>query len=225
MNISNNPNLTEPKNESSPNQLWMSFLESSPPVIYKKGDVIIKACTPTTHALFLEEGMVKTIKENANGKTNILEISNIGNFIGLICLLSGTENDYTSIAMTKAKIRFIGSVQLDRMLTDHPNLHKEIIKEALQTAKKNINRLITINNKQLPGRVADVIIYFNDLYNQSGQFEFPLNREELAQFSGTTKESFIRTLTEFKNDKIIIIDGKKITINSMEIVKTLSRLG
>ena len=82
-----------------------------------------------------------------------------------------------------------------------------------------------INNKQLPGRVADVILYFYELFHRSNTFEFPLSREELAQFSGTTKESFIRTLAEFKNDKIIITDGKNITINSMEIVKTLSRLG
>ncbi len=215
-------NLTnEPKRTCQ----WLPYLASCPPVTYKKGDVIIKASTPATHALFLEEGMVKTIKENANGKTNILEMNKQGNFMGLICLFSGTKNDYTSIALTKTKVRYIAASQLEQIFKDQPRLQDEILKSTFQIAKKNINRLITINNKQLPGRVADVLLYFYELNNKTEQFEFPLSREELAQFSGTTKESFIRTLTEFKNDKIIIIDGKNITINSMEIVRTLSRLG
>lgn len=213
------------KDAPIPAHNWLTHMASCPSVNYKKGDVIIKASTPATHALFLEEGMVKTIKENANGKTNILEIHNQNSFLGLLCLLSGDENDYTTIALTKTKVRYLAASQLQGIFKVQPELYHDLLKSTFQKARKNINRLITINNKQLPGRVADVLLYFYELNNHSMQFEFPLSREELAQFSGTTKESFIRTLTEFKNDKIIIIDGKNISINSMEIVKTLSRLG
>lgn len=225
MNTPGIPHINHPADGPTTPLNWLTYMASCPSVSYKKGDVIIKASTPATHALFLEEGMVKTIKENANGRTNILEIHNQNSFMGLLCLLSGAENDYTSIALTKTKVRFLPATQLKGIFLSQPGLHDDILKKTFQGAKKNINRLITINNKQLPGRVADVILYFYDLNNHSEQFEFPLSREELAQFSGTTKESFIRTLTEFKNDKIIIIDGKTITINSMEIVNTLSRLG
>lgn len=225
MNIRDDFEIEPAVNKPTHNNSWAMLLSACPPVAYEKGDIIIKASTPASHALFLEEGMVKTIKESSNGKTNILEINNKGSFIGLLCLLSGTENDYTSIALTKTTIRFIVASELNKFLLQDSNLQDELLKNTFQKAKKNINRLITINNKQLPGRVADVLLYFYELNNQSEQFEFPLSREELAQFAGTTKESFIRTLTEFKNDKIIIIDGKSIAINSMEIVKTLSRLG
>ena len=57
------------------------------------------------------------------------------------------------------------------------------------------------------------------------KFSFPLTRRELAELSGTTKESFIRTLTEFKNDKIIELNGSEVEIKSLKIVKTLSELG
>jgi len=68
-------------------------------------------------------------------------------------------------------------------------------------------------------------LYFSENIYQSETFLFPLTRRELAEFAGTTKESFIRTLTEFKNDKIIDLDGSKVTIRSMKIIKTLSELG
>ena len=81
------------------------------------------------------------------------------------------------------------------------------------------------SHKQLPGRIADVILYFSEIIFKSHVFEFPFTRRELAELAGTTKESFIRTLAEFKNDKIIELEGSKVTINSMKIIKTLSDLG
>jgi CRP-like cAMP-binding protein len=224
MNSNNSLKLECPAQEPCEFNNWMNLL-SGQVVSYKRGDVIAKASTPISHALYLEEGVVKTIKENQNGRNNILEINNPGSFMGLMCLLSGSENTYTCIALTNTKVRFIRKDELENLLKYNPHMYEEIIRHILKRAQKNINRLITINNKQLPGRVADVILYFHELYNGAYQFEFPLSREELAQFCGTTKESFIRTLTEFKNDKILFIDGKKITINSMEIIQTLSRLG
>ncbi len=70
-----------------------------------------------------------------------------------------------------------------------------------------------------------MILYFADVIYKSQEFEFPFTRRELAELAGTTKESFIRTLAEFKNDKIIELDGSGVKINSMKIVKTLSELG
>ncbi|MBS3771222.1 MAG: winged helix-turn-helix domain-containing protein, partial [Bacteroidales bacterium] len=67
--------------------------------------------------------------------------------------------------------------------------------------------------------------YFAEKIYDSNQFSFPLTRMELAELAGTTKESLIRTLTEFKHDKIIELEGKHVNIKSYDIIKTLSRLG
>jgi len=88
-----------------------------------------------------------------------------------------------------------------------------------------INRLLAQISKQLPGRIADVLLYFAEDIYKSPSFKVPFTRKELAELAGTTKESFIRTLTEFKNDKIIEINGSEIHIKSMDIIKTLHNLG
>ncbi len=79
--------------------------------------------------------------------------------------------------------------------------------------------------KQLPGKIADVLLYFSKEIYQSNKFTLPLTRRELAQFAGTTKESFIRTLTEFRNDKIIMLNGSEVEIISLDISNTLSEFG
>jgi CRP/FNR family transcriptional regulator len=73
--------------------------------------------------------------------------------------------------------------------------------------------------------VADLIRYFSEDIFKSDDFTVPLTRQEMAELIGTTKESLIRTLNEFKNDKLIELDGKRIKIVSHELISILSELG
>ena len=73
--------------------------------------------------------------------------------------------------------------------------------------------------------MAAVILYFSEIIFKQQVFDFPLTRRELAELAGTTKESFIRTLAEFKNDKIIDLEGSRVSINSMKIIRTLNEKG
>lgn len=200
-------------------------LEDKPLLTYKKGDALIKKGTPAHHALFLEKGIVKTIFENPNGKATIVHILGRGQWPGLLCALEQGYHDFDTIALTPVQARYVESSEIRQLMAHDLNQQNDFIAGTAAAVNNNIRRLIAINHKQLPGRVADVLLFFHHFFDRSATFELPLSREELAQFAGTTKESFIRTLTEFKNDKIILLEGKTVTINSMEIVTTLSRLG
>ncbi len=101
----------------------------------------------------------------------------------------------------------------------------EVVKQLSTDNIFNINRLSSLLYKQLPGRVADIILYFSEDIFKNNTFTIPLTRQELAELAGTTKESLIRTLSEFKHDKIIDMNRNFFQVNSMHIVKTLSRLG
>ena len=101
----------------------------------------------------------------------------------------------------------------------------ELIRLVSREGLYMFEKLLRLSHKQLPGRIADVILYFSDIIHKNEEFDFPLTRRELAELAGTTKESFIRTLAEFKNDKIIELNGSHVKINSMKIVRTLSELG
>ena len=88
-----------------------------------------------------------------------------------------------------------------------------------------LDKLINLSYKQVPGRIAGIILFFATDIFASEEFEFPLTRLELADLISSTKESVSRTLMEFKNDRIIEIDEKKIHIISMDLIRTLSRIG
>lgn len=194
-------------------------------ITFKKKDVIFRQGTITSHVMFLESGLVKLFKEGRNGRSLIMKITKPGEFIGLISLFGDEVYQYSASAVENSRVLFINSNIFNSILLENGKYGVHLLKNISQDNLNIFDRMISQYQKQLPGKIADIILYFsNHIYN-SETFEFPLTRNELAELAGTTKESFIRTLTEFKNDKIIETTGKMITIKSMDIIKTLSRLG
>lgn len=198
--------------------------KSSNLVSYDKGEVIFKQNTLTSHIMFLCHGMVKIYKVTDAKKSLIIKIATPFTFIGLISVFGNEIHQYSATAIEPTKIMHIESHVFQRVLQQNGNFSMKLLQFTSQYGLFIFERLMSQYQKQLPGRIADVILYFHDIYHKP-VFEFPLTRRELAELAGTTKESFIRTLTEFKNDRIIRLKGKRVEIVSFEILKTLSRIG
>ncbi len=194
-------------------------------VNYKKKEVIFRQNTRASHVMFIKSGLVKVFKEGRNERAIILKIAKPGDFIGLMSVLGEKVHQYSAAALNGCEICDIDHMALRSVLLENGKYGLEYMNLLSSDGLFIFDRLMGQSHKQLPGRVADVLLYFTEKIFESDSFVVPLTRKELADFSGTTKESFIRTLTEFKNDKIIEIDGSSIYIKSMDIVKTLSNLG
>jgi CRP/FNR family transcriptional regulator, polysaccharide utilization system transcription regulator len=201
------------------------IIKNSNIVRYKERDVIFLQNTRTSHIMYVKTGLVKIYKEGRNGKILILKIETPNSYLGLTSVFGHDIHQYSAAAVDSTEICF----------TDI-NIFKTIIKENGLFAHKLIStislenlflfeRLMSQSHKQLPGRIADVLLYFAEKIFHNNVYTLPLTRRELAELAGTTKESFIRTLTEFKNDKIIELDGSNVEIKSLKIIKTLSELG
>lgn len=194
-------------------------------VLFAKKEIIIRQDTPVSHALYVKSGLVKIFKEGRNKRNFILKIATPGEFIGLMSVFGKSMHQFSASAIDSAEIGYISRNSLNALIKKNGEFANGVIRSLSNEGLFIFERLIGQSHKQLPGRIADVILYFSDVIYRKEEFEFPFTRRELAELAGTTKESFIRTLSEFKNDKIISLDGSKVNINSMKIIRTLSELG
>lgn len=199
--------------------------ENSNSVKYYKRDIIFRQNTRTSHIMFVKSGLVKIYKEGRNNKYIILKLAVENDFIALLSIFGDDTHQYSASAVHESEITFVDINVFKKLITENGEFALKIIKTLSKNGLFIFERLMSQSHKQLPGRIADVILYFAEQIYKAEEFEFPFTRRELAELAGTTKESFIRTLAEFKNDKIIQLDGSMVTINSMKIVKTLSNLG
>lgn len=194
-------------------------------VHYNRRNTIFLQNTRTSHIMYVKEGLVKIYKEGRMGKTVILKLATPNTFIGLMSTFGSEIHEYSGAAIYPTDILYIDNNAFRSLINSNGEFASRLVKILSQNGLYVFNKLIAQTHKQLPGRIADVLLYFSETIYQTLRFELPLTRKELAELAGTTKESFIRTLTEFKNDKIIEVIDNEIEIKSIKIVKTLSELG
>lgn len=199
--------------------------ENSNIVNYKAHDIIFKQNTRTSHVMFIKSGLVKLYSENKNQRNKILKLGTSKEYLGLNSILGEETFSYSAVAVQNTEIFIIDFEIFQQVLQNNGQFSYALLKHITENNLMLLSRLISQSQKQLPGRIADIILYFTEHIYNSEEFNFPLTRTELAELAGTTKESLIRTLTEFKNDKIIKLEGKKVAVISLEILKTLSRIG
>jgi CRP-like cAMP-binding protein len=199
--------------------------EHSHVVNYNKKDIIFRQNTPISHIMFVKSGLVKIFKESRNKKIMILKLTKPGQYIGLISVFGEDIFQYSASAVDNTSITFVDGKVFKDIIRDNGSFALELMHQLSLDGLQIFDKLINLTQKQLPGRIAEIILYFSETIYGNTEFEFPLTRQELAELASTTKESFIRTLSEFKNDKIIELEGRKVIIKSHKIVKVLSELG
>jgi CRP-like cAMP-binding protein len=192
---------------------------------HSKRDIIFRQNSWNSHLLFVKSGLVKVYRESKEGRSYILKILASGEFISLLSFYGNTGQQFSASAVEDCEIGTIDMQVFNRILKKNGTFAIELIRLVSNEGLYMFEKLLRLSHKQLPGRIAEVILYFSDIIYKNEEFDFPLTRRELAELAGTTKESFIRTLAEFKNDKIIDLNGSHVKIKSMKIVRTLSELG
>ncbi len=90
---------------------------------------------------------------------------------------------------------------------------------------KIIHESLDIRNRHLRGKVAYILLKFGREIYHSMVFDMPVSRREIAEYIGMTTENVIRTLSEFRKDKLIRINGKEIEILDIKILEQISNFG
>ena len=194
-------------------------------VRHSKRELIFRQNSRTSNLMFVKSGLVKMYKESKDWRAYILKIVTTAEFLGLLSFYGNSIHQFSASAIEDCEIGFIDIQIFNRILKQNGAFAMELIRLVSREGLYMFEKLLRLSHKQLPGRIADVILYFSETINKNEEFDFPLTRRELAELAGTTKESFIRTLAEFRNDKIIELNGSHVKIKSMKIVRTLSKLG
>jgi CRP-like cAMP-binding protein len=199
--------------------------KSSYLVTHKKNEVIFRQNQPISYIKFIKSGLVKIYKDGENDKTIILKIASANNFLGLLSIFYESRYQYSATAIENTNIIYTDANVFKNIISENGRYSLHLLKELSTDAMYLLDKVINVSQKQVTGRLAEVLLTFSQKIYNSNDFLLPVSRTELAELISSTKESISRTLTEFKNDKIIELNDKRIIIKSQELLEILSRLG
>ena len=132
---------------------------------------------------------------------------------------------FTAQAVTEVECCFIDSEKIYELISKNNRFAFELLKLNNRQNMQMLNNLVSITQKYMPGRVADLLLYLKNEIFLCNPFSTRLSRQELADMTGMTMESFIRILKEFKSSEIIAVDGSQIHILDEEALTLISKKG
>ena len=189
---------------------------------YTKGENIFKQGTIVPHIAFIKSGMVKIVLESGNRKQPLC-IEKEG-FIGLESMYNDKFSQYSVVALTDVTICIIEIESFKRAMLANASLAVNIIETINVRTKHLYERIITLTQKQGPGRVADVIICLSERIFMSDSFCSPCTRKEMAEMCSLSLESMSRILKDFKESGIIDVNTKTISIINKKELEMISRV-
>jgi len=182
--------------------------------IYKKKEVIFYEGDYAGAIYFVSSGKVRTYKINEDAKEYSVDLHGAGDFIGYLSILEGNEHKESAEVMDDAEVLKIPKEDFTDLLFKNRDVSSSFIKMLAHNVLEKEEKLLSLAYDSVRKRVADLLIELQEKYNESESenFEISISRNELASMVGTSPETVIRTLSDFKEEKLIEITGSKITI-------------
>lgn len=191
---------------------------------FKKGERIIQAGDQIQEFIYLKKGLVKLYK-TTDDVEQIISIAKPLDFVSMLSIFSGNNYNYSVSAIEDSITCNLEFDLINDLIKTNGTFAKSVLKRMSLISDKIILDNLAIRRKHLKGRVAFVLLYFADTIYFSDEFELPISRREVAEFIGMTTENVIRTLSEFRKDEIIKINGKIIEIVDKQKLKNISSYG
>jgi CRP-like cAMP-binding protein len=165
---------------------------------------------------------VKCFKTNPEGKEYITNLYNDGDFIGYTALLENAVYDDSAVVMEDAEILAIPKDDFLHLIFNDLGIASKFIHIITQNVKEKEDRLLNLAYNSLRKRVATALLEISAKFHFKEQnMPIEISREEIAQYVGTATESLIRTLSDFKFEKLIDIKNGKVILTNTDKLKNL----
>ena len=190
----------------------------------KKHDVICRQGTEVTHALFLVKGSAKLYIEGLNNRNIILYILKPPAYIGLLSFFESPYYSYSVTALEDSEVCLIELDLVKKLYIQNHDLLLSLNKAFGKSVATIMQKIISLNQKQIRGRIAENLIYLSEIHHSS-KFNICLTRKEIGEMAAISEENTVRLLTEFSREKIIATKGRDIEILDMPLLKKISEVG
>lgn len=194
---------------------------------YKKGQHIFYEGNVPMGIHCISSGVVKLVKTNLDGKEQILRFAQKGEYLGYRALVANEPLLATAIAVEDTVACFIPQKAFMDLIEHVPAITKDLLISLSHDLGVVEEKVQSMAQKSVRERLAETLLFLQDTFNESTDakhdiISITLPREDIANIVGTATETVIRLLSEFKSDKLIEMEGKKIRILDREKLNRIS---
>jgi CRP/FNR family transcriptional regulator, polysaccharide utilization system transcription regulator len=193
-------------------------------VRFRAGEMMFKQGTPSPYFLCLTSGMVKIYIEGF-GKNLILGLVKPVDYILGPGIYVDNRHHYSAAAVEDSTACMVDVNAFKTLIRTNADFAEDFIRRISQMTIFNFDQVLSLTQKQMHGRIADVLFYLSEKIYCRNPFDMTISRQDLADLSAMSKESAIRILKEFKEEGILTTEANSIHILKPDLLKQIGERG
>lgn len=181
---------------------------------YKRGEYVYEEGHRINGFYCVIRGIIKIFKTGFDGKDMIIRFAKPGDIMGFRSTITGELACTSTRVIEDASVCYIPGELVKSFVKSNGEFAMDLLELSCNELGEANDYITDIAQKTVRERLAEVLIHLKWTFNLDSEnfLQISLTREELANLVGTATESVIRLLSEFKQDKLIELHGRKIKI-------------
>ena len=195
---------------------------------FKKNELIHCEGDTPTHMMVLASGKVKVYKDGVGSRTQIIRMLKPGEHFGYRAIIASQTYNTTVSAFEDSSVYMLKADIFISILKHNNAFCYRFLEESATDLADSDARTVNLTQKHIRGRLAEALLILRKNYGMEedeATINIYLSREDLANLSNMTTSNAIRTLSNFVNEHIIAIDGRKLKIIDEERLIRISKMG
>lgn len=193
-------------------------------VVFKRGEIIVKQGAPMSHVISFTSGIAKVYIEGSGNRNLVLQFIKPTNFLGAPGIFADQIHYSSVCAVEESAVCFIDLHIFKKVIRENARFAESFLELISWDGIFNYERFTCLTHKNIHGRLADSLIYLHEKIFSERNSRISLSRQDMAELSGMSKDSVIRTLKELVEDKVIETEGNDIMVRDMIKLKKISEL-
>ncbi|WP_010520767.1 response regulator [Aquimarina agarivorans] len=201
------------------NELKNFFDDNGEELNFKKGELIYAEGDHSNKVYLISSGVIKGHKMDESGKQLITALYEADSFLGFTSFVDNIPYQESATAIEDTQLTAITKNSLKDILEKNKNISIEFMGLLTNNLSVIKDQLLQMAYSSVRKKTAQTIIQFVEVLNKKPNETIKISRNDLASVAGIATESLIRTLSSFKKDGYIAIEGRNIRIIDIEKLK------
>ena len=203
------------------NDLKNFFDDYGNELTFNKGDIIYREGDHSNFIYLITKGAVKCHKLDTKGKELATSLYKEDDLFGYTSFTHNLPHKETATAIKKTKLVGLSILQLSEILKNNNKLAIALIDHLTDDLSHFKDQLLEMAYSSVNKKTANTILQFAEKINRRPNDPIKISRNDLASVAGIATETFIRTLTNFKNQGLIKSEGRNIVVLDVDGLKQI----
>lgn len=188
---------------------------------YSKDDIIYTEGHNSNYIYLILKGIVKCFKFDERGKELTTALHKEDDLFGYTSFTQNMPYRETATALKDVELVGVPKTELKDILDKNHKLTLEVIQLLTDDITGIKDQLLQMAYSSVQRKTASTILRFAEKINSKPEDLIKISRNDLASVAGIATETLIRTLSDFKKQGLIEMEGRNIKVLDLDTLQNI----